>query len=220
MVGRLGKYTNWQDDAIGQMALEERQSQWGEIPGKVVKFNSEKQTATIQPLYKPKHNGKAIDMPELLEVPVRFVRAGKGGVTYPVGEGDFVTLRPQMRSSENYHEKEDGSSSDARSFNISDMEAHLDGGESLQNPIKNFDNENVHVRFDEEGKYGIKGSKEGKFKLEGSEGNLYDILAEFLEVIASDELMINYGSSAGTGHRLFNRDKLMALAGKVRAMAI
>jgi hypothetical protein len=219
-VGRLGKVTNWPDDVHGQKVLDERQAQWGEIPGRIVAFDAAKQTATVQPLYKPRHNGKAIDMPELYDVPVRMVRAGKGGLTFPVGEGDYVTLRPQMRSTENYHDKGDGEASDARSFALADMEAHLDGGESLTNPIRNFDSANVHMRFDEDGQYGIRGSKEGKFKIDGSEGNLYEILAEFMELVASDQLMINYGSSAGTGHRLFNRSKLMELAAKVRGMAL
>jgi hypothetical protein len=193
---------------------------WGEIPGKVVSFDSAKQTATIQPLHKPRHNGKAIDMPELYEVPIRFTRAGGGAVTYPIKAGDFVTLRPQMRSSENYHSKDDGEASDARSFHISDMEAHLDGGESLQNPIKNFDSENSHIRFDEDGKFGIKGSSSGKVKIEGSEGNIYALIAEFMELVASDELQINYGSSAGTGHALKNRAALMSIAAKIKGMAL
>ena len=220
MPGRLGKVTNWPDDVSGQQTLDERQATWGEIPGKVVDFNPQNQTATVQPLYKPRHNGKAIDMPQLYEVPVRMQRAGGGATTFPIKKDDFVTLRPQMRSSENYHDKDDGEASDARSFSLADMEAHVAGGESLKNPIKNFDSQNVHMRFDEEGKFGIRGSATGKFMLEGSEGNLYDILAEFCELVASDELMINYGSSAGTGHRLFNRGKLMALAAKIRKMQL
>jgi hypothetical protein len=218
--GRLGKTTNGPDDVVGQQTLDERQSTWGEIPGKVVDFDPATQTATIQPLYKPRHNGKAVDMPQLYEVPVRMARAGKGGMTYPVAAGDYVTLRPQMRSGENYHSEEKGESSDARSFSVSDMEAHLEGGESLKNPIKNFDASNVHVRFDEEGNYGIRGSSSGKIKIEGSEGNIYAIIAEFMELVASDELMISYGSSAGSGHALKNRGQLMALAAKIRAMAL
>ncbi len=48
----------------------------------------------------------------------------------------------------------------------------------------------------------------------------YDIIATFMELVASDELQINYGSSAGTGHALQNRTQLMDLAAKVRAMAL
>jgi hypothetical protein len=100
------------------------------------------------------------------------------------------------------------------------MEAHLDGGESLQNPIKNFDSENSHIRFDEDGKFGIKGSSSGKVKIEGSEGNIYALIAEFMELVASDELQINYGSSAGTGHALKNRAALMSIAAKIKGMAL
>ncbi len=218
--GYLGKQTNWDEDVVGNKILAAQWSQWGEIPGKIVDFDPKTQTATIKPLYKPVFNGKAIDMPELLEVPVRFTRAGGGAVTFPVREGDRVTLRPQMRSTENYHTDDDGVASDRRLFNLSDMEAFLDGGESLSDPIRNFDDKNAHVRFDPEGRHGIRGSEDGKIAIEGKEGNIYTMIAEFMELVASDKLQINYGSSAGSGHALENAAALIAIAQKIRAMAI
>jgi Phage protein Gp138 N-terminal domain len=182
MPGRLGKTTNWPDDITGQQTLDERQSQWGEISGKIVSYDKTKQTATVKPLYKPRHNGKAVEMPELYEVPVRMQRSGGGGLTFPVKKGDYVTMRTQMRSSENYHDKEDGAASDARSFSVADYEAHLAGGESLKNPIQNCDGDNVHLRFSEDGKMGIRGDTSGKIqvegskiKLQGSQGDLMDL---------------------------------------------
>ena len=41
-----------------------------------------------------------------------------------------------------------------------------------------------------------------------------------MELVASDQLQINYGSSAGSGHQLQNRAALMEIAGKIRAMAL
>lgn len=218
--GRQGKVTNWADDVAGTRQLEERQSQWGEIPGEIVSFDAAKQTATVKPLYRPQFAGKSIQMPDLLEIPVRFTRAGNGGITYPIKAGDKVSLRPQMRSSENYHTDDDGTASDARSFALSDMEAFLDGGESLTDPIKNFDADNVHVRFDPEGKYGVKGSAEGKIKIEGSEGNIYALLASAIRLIAEDKLQIAYGSSMGTNHSLANKDAILEIVAKLEAMAL
>lgn len=218
-VGRIGKTTNSPDDVIGQAITDERKAMWGEIPGEVVSFDAAAQTATIKPLYRPKFNGKPIDMPDLLEVPVRMARAGGGGVTFPVAPGDKVTLRPQMRSTENYLTEDDGTASDDRSFNISDMEAHLDGGESLGDPIKNFDADNVHVRFDDDGNFGLKGSKDGKVKLTGSEGNIYGMLARLAEIIAEHETNVTAGSSAGTySHTLAG--EAAEIAAKLRAMEL
>ena len=195
MVGLLGKTTNLSRDVVGQQAQSEREAIWGEIEGEIRSFDAKAQTATIQPLYKPRHNGKVIDMPELLEVPVRFTRGGNGAITFPVKAGDRVTLRPKMRSSEKYHDENNGEASDARSFNLSDMEAYLDGGESLTDPIKNFDaanltdpipnfdGANAHFRFDSDGKYGVRGSKDGKIKIEGNQGNIYDLLARVTELL-------------------------------------
>ncbi|QJD54326.1 tail protein [Aminobacter phage Erebus] len=218
--GRQGKTTNWQDDVFGTKQTEERQSQWGEIDGEIVSFDAAKQTATIKPLYTPKFNGKELPMPELMEVPVRFPTGGKGGVTYPIGAGDKVVLRPKMRSSENYHTGENDQASDARSFALSDMEAHLDGGESLTEPIQNFDGENVHLRFSEDGSFGMRGSKDGKIAIEGAEGNIYTLLAEAIRLIGNDQLQIAYGSSQGTGHALKNKAAILAIADKLDAMAL
>jgi hypothetical protein len=218
--GYLGKQTNWDEDVVGNKILAAQWSQWGEIPGKIVDFDPKTQTATIKPLYKPAFNGKAIDMPELLEVPVRFTRAGGGAVTFPVREGDRVTLRPQMRSTENYHTDDDGVASDRRLFNLSDMEAFLDGGESLSDPIKNFDDKNAHVRFDPEGKHGIRGSEDGKIAIEGKEGNVYQLLAQVVRLLSQDTLVIAYGSSAGSGHALQHQAAYDEIATKLEAMSL
>ncbi|RIX97166.1 hypothetical protein D3218_19080 [Aureimonas flava] len=224
MVGNVGKTTNNLIDQIEAVAQAEREDQWGEMPGRIVAFDAAKQSATIQPLYMRVMNGQPMALPELLEVPVRFSRSGRGSITFPVQVGDRVTLRPQMRSSEKYHADPDQAdgyvASDTRTYNLSDMEAHLDGGESLLDPIQNFDAENTHVRFDGEGKFGIKGSADGKISIEGSEGNVYDIIASMFELIATDELLIKHGSSSGSGHALQNRDQLIELAAKLRSMAL
>lgn len=182
MAGYIGKTTNLDREVVGTQTQGEREDVMGEIPGKIISFDPATQTATIQPAYKPKHNGKPVDMPELLEVPVRFPRAGKGGITYPIAAGDMVTLRPQMRSSEKYHTEGTYEATDTRSMNLSDMEAFVDGGESLQDPIKNFDPANVHIRGDEDGEFGIRISKEGKLKIEGNQGNIYILYRDGLNL--------------------------------------
>lgn len=220
MTGYLGKTTNSPGDVRGAATTAERESQWGEIPGKVISFNKQNQTITVQPLYKPKFNGLPVDMPVLEEVPMRFQRAGPMAITMPIKPGALVSLKPQMRSQDNYHTTGDGSANDARSFHLTDMEAHLAGGESLTDPIKNFDENNVHLRANEDGTKGIKMDESGKLKIESEGGDLMDVLATFMELVANDQLHINYGSSAGEGHRMQNKDQLLALAAKVRGMGM
>lgn len=159
-------------------------------------------------------------MPDLVEVPFDIQRTGSAGLTMPIPAGTRVIIYPTMRSMENYDADDDGAPSDRRMFNLSDMRARIDGGDSLSSPLPNVDPDNTHLRFDPDGNFGIKGSPDGKFRIEGAEGNLYDIIATFMEMVASDTLQINYGSSAGTGHALKNRAALMELAAKVRAMAL
>lgn len=220
MTGYLGKRTNQNRDIVGRQIQNQQENQWGPIPGEIVSYDHTTGTATVQPLYKPIHNGKPVDMPQLFEVPVDIPRTGSAGMTFPVPPGTKVMLTPAMRSMDNYEAGEGGQPFDGRSFHLADMRASIAGGDSLSEPLSNVDPDNTHVRFSADGSFGIKGSPDGKFRIDGAEGNLYDIIATFMELVAGDQLQIAYGSSAGSGHALQNRAALLALAAKVRAMAL
>jgi hypothetical protein len=129
-------------------------------------------------------------------------------------------LTPQMRAIDDYEEGGEGTPYDARSFHVSTMRATLSGGDSLSDPLENVDQNNTHLRFDKGGQFGIKGSPDGKVRIDGAQGNIYDLLATAIELIASDTLQINYGSSSGSGHALENAAALSEIAGKLRAMAL
>lgn len=209
------------DDVAGYSEYENRNSQWGTISGKVVSFDKDAQTATVQPLYRPTHDGQKVDMPELLEVPVRFPRAGGGAFTHPVKPGDNVELRPAMRDSEKYHAEGTYEAEDTNSFSLSSMEAYVTGGESLKNPIKNFDGENHHVRFNEEGTYGIRGSEDGKIAIEGSEGNIYTLLADAVKLAGEGFTLL--GTEPGLVHASEYAQKgeaLLEIESKLRGMAL
>lgn len=220
MPGYVGKQTNRPEDATGQIAQGERDTIWGPIPGEVISYDASTGTATIRPLYKPMHNGKKVDMPDLYEVPIDQPRSANAALTIPIPAGTKVMMAPQMRAMDDYEDGEDGTPYDARSFHLSNMRATLAGGDSLSDPLKNVDPDNMHLRFDPEGKYGVRGSPDGKVKIEGSEGNVYDLLAQVVELLASDTLTIKYGSSAGSGHELEHKAKYAEIAGKLRAMAL
>jgi len=220
-VGYSGKANiNW-EDMTGMSEDETKSSQWGTIPGKIVSFDPETQTATVQPLYRPTHNGEKVDMPELYEVPIRFQRAGGGAITSPVKEGDFVELRPGMRDSEKYHTNGKYEAQDDRAFSLSDMEAYLSGGESLDNPIKNFDNSNQHIRFDENGQYGIRGNAAGKIAIEGSQGNIYTLIADAVKLAGEGFKLL--GTEPTLIHKAEydqNGTDLLEIEGKLRSMAL
>lgn len=220
MTGYLGKKTNRAETVIGAMIQAERDDMWGEMPGKVVGFDAANQTISVQPLYKKRLNGVPTDLPVLEAVPVRFPRAGGFVITSPIKVGDRVTLRPQMRSSEGYETDGDGyAASDSRSFNLSDYEAYLEGGESLSAPIPNFNAQNMEIRS-ADGQFAIEMSEDGKFRMRGAAGNWFQLLAQALRLIGSDELQIMYGSSAGTGHALANRAEILAIADAFDEMTI
>jgi len=221
MTGKLGKATNSFNDTVGAQTQNEREDMWGPFPGEIVSYDAAKQTATIKPLIKKKKwDGSDLELPQLVEVPVDFPSTGAGAITHPVPVGSRVVLTPQMRSMENYDADDAANLSDGRSFNLSDVRASITGGNSASKPLQNVDPDNTHIRADAEGKFGVRLSPDGKIKIDGSQGNIYELIAEFMELVAGDGLQIAYGSSAGTGHALQNKAALLAIAAKVRGMAL
>ena len=226
--GYLGKTTNRPYETRNSAAQVAVESSMGEIPGEILEFDSEKQIAKIQPLFEVVINGTPLRMPVLEEVPVRFSVAGAGSLTFPVKVGDRVTLRPQMRSTDLYHSDETEVPNDERYYNLSDMEAHLAGGESAAKPIQSFDASRVHLRFAEGGEYGIRGNAQGEVTIDitkwavlGAAGNFIDLVATLAEKLAEDGLDIKTGSSAGVGiHALEFRSDILQIAEKLRSMVL
>lgn len=226
--GYIGKTTNSAPDVQSTVARMTAEGSMGEIPGEILEFDAEKQTAKIRPLFEVAINGQVLKMPDLEEVPVRFSVAGQGALTFPVRVGDKVTLRPQMRSTDLYHTDGTTAPNDERYYNLSDMEAHLDGGDSLKDPIQSFDASRVHLRFKPDGSYGMRGNESGEVTIEiskwavnGAAGNFVDILTQVVEKLAQDGLNVKYGSSAGVGtHELQFKSDYAAFAAQLRSMVL
>jgi len=187
-VGRIGKTTNRFEDVIGAEITAEREDIWGPIPGEIVSFDPATQTATVRPLYMPRHNGVPVQIADLQEVPVRFQRMGGFVMTTPVRAGDRVTLRPNMRNSAAFHEADGAfSSDDSRSFSLSDMEAELSGGEGASRPIQNFNGDHMEIRS-ESGDFAIMMTEDGKFQMRGAQGDWFALMADMAQALASDAL--------------------------------
>ena len=219
MAGYINKKTNDPMDVLTSATQAERDSMWGPIPGEVVSYDSVSGTATVQPLYRSIHNGVAVDMPVLYEVPIDLPRTANAGLTFPIPSGTKVMLTPQMRAIDEYEEGGFGDPYDARSFHLSNMRASIAGGDSLSAPLPNVDPENTHLRFSPDGDFGIKGSPDGKVAIDGKEGNIYDLLVQVVEILGSETTTVSSGSSAGVWP-LTHQAQFAALAAKLRGSAL
>lgn len=219
-MGYRGKTTNLLRENVAVQAQAERESMYGEMTGTVVSFDATNQTISVQPDYKPLHNGEKVTMPQLDEVPIRFVRAGGFVITHPIKPGNRVVLRPQMRSTEEWHTGGDYTAEgDRRNHNLSDMEAFLDGGEPLTDPISAFNTANMEIRS-QDGSFGIEFSEDGRYRIKGALGDILDLLTSVVENLAIDQLLITHGSSSGSGHQLSQRSTYAEISAKLRAMVI
>jgi hypothetical protein len=219
--GYIGKTTNSNTDVVGAHADRRVDEQWGPIDGEIVNYDAAKGTATVKPLYKPLFNGEATDMPTLYEVPLEQARSASSGLTFPIPPGSKVRLTPQMRSGENYHTDNDGAPSDQRSFHLADMVATLTGGDSLTAPLQNVDADNVHLRPDAAGQYGLKASPDGKASLTGAQGEWLDLLTQDVEKTAQGFTLL--GTEPSLVHTSEYADigaALTVVAARLRAMVL
>lgn len=173
------------EDVTRFQTEEERKDLWTSLPGRIKSFNPEKQTATVEVMYKPRHNGEPVDMPDLLEVPVMLPRAGGFVVTSPVKEGDGVMLQFASRDISNWHGKgEKAEAASQRMHDLSDAIAIL-GLEPSTKALANYNNENFEIRSID-GKTKIEITPDGKFKFaSGSGEDLLSILKDFMETMMS-----------------------------------
>lgn len=120
------------------------------IPAKVISFDSETQTMTVQPLiYEAYSDGINTKPPEIDDVPVVFYGGGGGVMTFPVKQGNEVLLAFSQRdidkwwntgeeavpSTQHYHDYNDGIA--------------LLGLTSKLNSV-NASTSDVQIRFDDE----------------------------------------------------------------------
>lgn len=181
MAGLQGKPTRGvPEESYSVSAQAERTDINTELPGKIVKFYPEDQTADIQPLVKTVHNGKPVSMPVLPKVPLNLPRSGKFAMTTKVEVGDFMKLAFGQRSMDEY--LKDGSEARPASGRMHDL------SDATANPIANpkdkklskFKNDRVSLRS-EKGDWAISLTDGGKLELRGN-GNeeLVSLLHEWL----------------------------------------
>lgn len=173
------------EDVVAQKTEEERGDIWTSLPGRIKSFDPATQTATVEVMYKPRHNGEAKPMPELVEVPVVFPRGGGGAVTFPVKAGDGVQVQFQARDMSNWYGKGDAHEApSARMHDLSDAVA-IPGLEPSTRKLANFNNEHIQLRSEDGTNAFSFDPASGKFKMTGSGGeeDLFIILKEFMQVM-------------------------------------
>lgn len=217
MVGRVGKITNSDRTKAELAARRDREDQLGPMRGEVISFDPVTQTATIRPkLIKKDGDGNDLSPPDLEEVPIDFPNSGGGRLTSPVKPGDQVIMTPSARSSES---DEAGKAPDTRSLSLSDMRATVIGGNIPGEGMDGFDADNTHLGFDAGGIYGIRGNSDGKARVDLAQGDLLDLLAQALELLAGEQAVVTGGSSSGSWD-IKNQAGYAALAAKVRGSMI
>jgi hypothetical protein len=171
-------------DAVALKAEEERGDIWTALPGRVKSFDPASQTITAEVMYKPRHNGEPVAMPDLFEVPVVLQRGGGFTLTHPIKPGDGVQLMFQARNMDNWHGNgEAAEAATGRMHDLSDAVAIV-GLEPSPKKLANYNAQDFEIRSDD-GKNKIEISADGKFAFTGAGGSqeLLAILDAFMAVM-------------------------------------
>ncbi len=169
-------------EAVSQEAQNERDTLFTALPGRIVSFDPATQTATVRPLYKAKFNGKPVDMPDLVEVPVVMPRGGGMAFTFPIKPGDGVQLMFQSRSADLwYNEGGEQEAFSARTGDLSDAVA-IPGLEPSPRVLSDYNADSFELRS-EDGTTKIEITNDGKIALESGGEELVNILDEFMAVM-------------------------------------
>jgi len=144
------------------------------IPGKIVSFDPETQSAQVQAsirrIYVTKDSvaGETqtpVDIPTFINVPVIFLRGGGWCITFPVKTDDECIIHFSERAIDTWRKNGDiQDPKDWRMHNYSDAICQV-GLSSEANLISDFDNENFQVR-NEDGDVSVTLSKDKEVKVD------------------------------------------------------
>jgi len=124
------------------------------LPGKIVSFDPDTQLAAVQPTIKRIYVTRsaegetrtAIDLPQLINVPVCFPQAGGFSLTFPVEEGDECLLVFCERSIDLWWDYGDVQNPGAKRFHsLSDAIAVL-GISSKSNVVSDYSEDEIQLR--------------------------------------------------------------------------
>lgn len=176
-------------------------------PGTIKSFDAATQRATVQLGLKRKLAGESMDIPQLLDVPVYYPRAGGFAFTFPVKAGDECMVLFGTRNMDSWLES--GAQSevdDARLHAFSDAIA-IAGGFSSPAAMSDYHDDRVALR-EVGGPGAIEIHASGKFRLTNGTEEVIDLisqtqakLSEFMDEVAALKTIVTSGSSANlTGY--------------------
>lgn len=110
------------------------------IPGRVVSFDPDSQTAVVQPMIRMiRSDGQGVDLPPLGDVPVQFQRSSVFAFTAPIDPGDEGIIVIADRCIDGWWQS--GQPSDPMDFRLHDLSdgMFIPGISSIPNVIPDFD---------------------------------------------------------------------------------
>jgi len=123
------------------------------MPGRIVSFDAENQTATVQPLLREYVRGKWVDMPQLLDVPCIFPRAGGYCLTFPVKEGDECQIQFNDMCIDSWWQSGGIQNQlECRRHDLSDATCHL-GLTSVPRAVENYSVNSMRLRNEDNDSY-------------------------------------------------------------------
>lgn len=138
-------------DGIIQSHIDNLETQLNtHIPAKVLSFNSEGQTITVEPVIYEAYSDAISSKPPVIEdVPVIFNGAGGGVLTFPIKEGDEVLLAFSQRDIDAWWDTGESGIPDTQHYHDYNDGIALLGLKSKGNSV-NASTEDIQLRFEDD----------------------------------------------------------------------
>ena len=156
------------------------------MPGKIIDFDEEVQTATIKPLIKEYVRGKWESLPMLPDVPCFFPRAGGYCLTFPVKPGDeCLIIFNDMCLDSWWQSGDEQTQLETRRHDLSDAMCLL-GITSVPKAVKDYSTNSVMLRNEDKDSY---------LEIVDDDKTVNIVGAEKINVTAVDDINIEAASN-------------------------
>jgi hypothetical protein len=220
MAGYQGSVANRNSlsDAVSAATHAERVDIWTSLPGRLVSFDPATQRATVETCLMPRHNGKAVPMTQLKDVPVEFPRGGGFAMTWPLQPGDGGQVTFQARDIGAWEGGQAvAPAPTARMHDLSDA-VFRPGLEPKPAALTNYNTENFEIRS-LDGQTKIEISDQGTFAFQNASEELMTIIDEILRILIDQQANVTFGSSKGL-HPITTNSPAAALRERFRTLKL
>lgn len=200
-------------DVIGNVAQQERMDIGTCLPAQCIAFDPKTGKGTIRVMYKPVFNGKAVEFPDLLEVPIDQPRTGNFAMTMGSPVGAYGMVNFTARDQDAWDETGEPAEPNTARYNSFSDGRFTPGANPSTKAHSNYDAENMFFGTVDHAN-GFRVSPGGTVAIEGKGESLFAIIKDLMEILENSTDIEGPGFTGGV------RSAIAATRARLSKMAL